>query len=630
MEAPVLPRAIASFGAATTDGYLYVFGGHVGRAHQHSRDNLVGSFWRLNLHDGQSWEQLPDGPPLQGTTLVAGPNGELLRIGGLDALNAQGDDEELHSRASVQRFAPHRRTWTDFPPLPEPRSSHDAIVVNNTVYVVGGWHLAGDEEPAWHRTAWACDLTSEEPTWSKLPTPPFVRRACAVARFGDRVAVIGGMDEDGTSKEVWLFDPRTGSWQQGPELPGGGFGAAGLGIGDALYATVMDGRIFRLDAGAEDWAGVTNLAVGRFFHRLSTTPDNAQLIALGGASRNGHLRNIEFVAISPMAQHKMHKWVLPFPGQATRRPAIVLENDTIFLFGGNKGTSRERFSPEQLVDTAFALDLTGLHTRQLDNMPHRRQSMTAVAWGRRAAQNLVFGGMGPESASSPLITTSATSFSFDPRRGSIQPTAPLPAPRTQFQAVSFEDKVWVFGGTDFQPDDQGGGESSYPLDVLVYDPAADAPSFATTGATLQAPRRSFGAAVLGTKAYLIGGLAEGFQAAEHSETFDFHTQTWSPMPAPPKQWVSPQVATIGDRIYVSCGGTMSGQRFTEDRAVYAFDAEHGWQTVVEELPFRTRHVQMRALRDRLLFLDLRTPGSATIYLMRPHNAPTVVQAAFEH
>ena len=81
--------------------------------------------------------------------------------------------------------------------------------------------------------------------------------------------------------------------------------------------------------------------------------------------------------------------------------------------------------------------------------------------------------------------------------------------------------------------------------------------------------------------------------------------------------------------WLRCAG-MSGQRFTEDRAVYAFDAEHGWQTVVEELPFRTRHVQMRALRDRLLFLDLRTPGSATIYLMRPHNAPTVVQAAFEH
>ena len=54
-------------------------------------------------------------------------------------------------------------------------------------------------------------------------------------------------------------------------------------------------------------------------------------------------------------------------------------------------------------------------------------------------------------------------------------------------------------------------------------------------------------------------------------------------------------------MYVACGITMRGRSAKQDRSVAAFKAGSGWSTVVEELPFATRHVQMMTSRNRLLF-----------------------------
>src|SRR5690606_24362736 len=157
---PVLPDAIASFGAARSGDWLYVYGGHVGRAHEHTVENVVGAFRRLRLPGGEAWEELPPGPPLQSAALVAAPDGSLLRIGGMTAHNPKDAPEHLHSTASVQRFDPDVGRWEDVTPLPEPRSSHDACVLGSKLYVVGGWRLAGEDGGEWHRTAWVAELAA--------------------------------------------------------------------------------------------------------------------------------------------------------------------------------------------------------------------------------------------------------------------------------------------------------------------------------------------------------------------------------------------------------------------------------------------------------------------------------------
>ena len=102
---PGLPEPVASFGAATADGALYVYGGHRGARHEYSAEDVSSSFHRLTLGGGGKWEKLPDGPRLQGAPLVAFA-GALYRAGGMAAQNARGEAHNLHSSDSAARFKP--------------------------------------------------------------------------------------------------------------------------------------------------------------------------------------------------------------------------------------------------------------------------------------------------------------------------------------------------------------------------------------------------------------------------------------------------------------------------------------------------------------------------------------------
>ena len=57
---PDLPAAFSSFGAAVADDYVYVYGGHTGKAHSYSVETTQGEFRRLSLKKPEKWEELQD------------------------------------------------------------------------------------------------------------------------------------------------------------------------------------------------------------------------------------------------------------------------------------------------------------------------------------------------------------------------------------------------------------------------------------------------------------------------------------------------------------------------------------------------------------------------------------------
>ena len=134
-------------------------GGNIGKAHEFNRDCVKGDFFRLKLTGGTA---------LLSVSLVA-PEGKIIRIGGMNARNPGGEKNDLHSTAEVMRFDPTTQQWQALPPLPEPRSSHDAVILGDTLYVGGGWKLAGDDANAvWQNT---------------LPIAPRNPRPAAARRF---------------------------------------------------------------------------------------------------------------------------------------------------------------------------------------------------------------------------------------------------------------------------------------------------------------------------------------------------------------------------------------------------------------------------------------------------------------
>lgn len=298
---PSLPAPIASFGAAVADGYLYVYSGHTGEQHVHSKENLSQYFCRIAVEGGKEWEELPMQTPLQSTALVAYKD-RVYRVGGMNARNAQEDEEDMHSVDEFACFDPAEKKWTSLAPLPEPRSSHDAVVVGNWLYVVGGWQLSGDSSGTWHDTAWKIDLDNLDQGWQKIADPPFRRRALAVSHWNNHVVAIGGMDEETrVSQGAFAFDIESGEWKPLPDLPGkgiSGFGISAIHAGGALRASGMHGMLCTLSDDGKEWIIGTKMEDPRFFHRLAPGTEGNVLAVAGASTQRGHVADIEVIPLA--------------------------------------------------------------------------------------------------------------------------------------------------------------------------------------------------------------------------------------------------------------------------------------------------------------------------------------------
>lgn len=285
-----MPIPVSSFGAAVSEGWLYVYGGHCGKTHTYSTRDVTGRFFRIRLSGGE-WEELPGGPALQGLPLLA-YKGKLYRIGGMQPRNAPGQKADNHSVAECAVFDPATRKWAPLPSLPQGRSSHDAAILGDKLVVVGGWNMQGAKGATWHTNALVLDLTNPKASWRSLEQP-FRRRALAAAFVADKLHVIGGLGPEGTSRQVDILDLNTATWTKGPSLPGSssnGFSPSACTLAGHLYASGPDGKIHRLEG--TQWRHVATQEVKRFVHRLVPGAEGTILV-VGGAGRGEEARWIE-------------------------------------------------------------------------------------------------------------------------------------------------------------------------------------------------------------------------------------------------------------------------------------------------------------------------------------------------
>jgi N-acetylneuraminic acid mutarotase len=262
----------------------------MGAAHGYSVEGQNNLFRRVKLESGSEWESLGEVPRRQGLALVAYQN-KIYRIGGFEARNAAGEVEVLVSTPDFEVFDPATSKWTALAPLPEPRSSFDAVVAGDILYVVGGWSLGqGDEDSQWHETAWQMDLSQNNADWKPMPSPPATRRAHALAELDGKIYMIGGMDEDGDpTTSAFVFDTKTGQWSDAPELPGqpmDGFGSSAFNIGGRIIVSTFSGQVVQLNDDGSAWEQLPKLETGRFFHRLVAI-DKTRFAILGGTGSTG-------------------------------------------------------------------------------------------------------------------------------------------------------------------------------------------------------------------------------------------------------------------------------------------------------------------------------------------------------
>lgn len=125
------------------------------------------------------------------------------------------------------------------------------------------------------------------------------RRALALAALDAKLYVIGGLTEKlDFSQEVNIYDPATGQWSFGPDLPKSeynGFGSSAFAVNDRLYASSLSDQLLVLSDDGNNWQQFATLRTPRFFHRLVPGLDGTILLIGGANDGDGHLATITCV-----------------------------------------------------------------------------------------------------------------------------------------------------------------------------------------------------------------------------------------------------------------------------------------------------------------------------------------------
>ena len=296
------PRGMTSFGAAAIDGRVFVVGGKAGKAHSYAKSYQNRDVFCLDFNSESSqWKSVGENLGLQGLAIVA-HDGKFYRIGGLEARNEEGDEHDLHSIADVLKFDPADQSWTQMPSLPEGRSSFDATVHDDKIYVVGGWKMTGEDDPVWAEDVLVFDLEKPESDWQRIPAP-FCTRALAVRVHGDKLVAVGGIEDGGgPTAAVHIFDPKTNSWTEGAAIPTEGgmkaFGCSAVTVNENLLVSTYDGNVYRLSDDWSQWEVAYKLENGRFFHQMLPLDDSRFVIVGGSHMEHGSQNEVEVFKIS--------------------------------------------------------------------------------------------------------------------------------------------------------------------------------------------------------------------------------------------------------------------------------------------------------------------------------------------
>ena len=619
----LLPEAVNSFGGAVLGDWLYVYSGHTGATHKYHNGTTTKHFRRLSLKDRKTWEELPCGPALQGVALVA--HGEkLYRVGGMSAHQKPGDPVDLVSVAEFARFDPLTKSWTDMPPLPAPRSTHDAVVLGDKLYVIGGWSMRGGDSAnaQFLEDALVFDLASEGARWEILPAPPFQRRALAVAAIKGKVYVIGGLEEDGqVVKSVAIYDPASKTWQEGPPLPGSklqGFAPSAFGVGEKLYVSGADGLLHRLSEAGDAWETAGKFAVPRLTHRL--LPGIAHdLLSVGGNFAGSPVRFVESISIAgpPAPGAKVVSWPVSIETEARQGQAVTVVSSSLFAVGGNRTTEPHAFTASNLVRDALKISLGTQEAESLPALPEPRQSAELVVEGSGKKSTVyLLGGIGPDG---DVSRTLGDAFRLDAGSSQwVKLPAVIPDSRGMFRAALHEGAVWIFGGSIWGG--HPGQPGSLPTDVHRWELAQNKAAFAGTGKQLPRARRSFAGAVLGKKFYCVGGLGADMKIVAPVDVFDFESGQWSTAAAPEPR-VFGELAELGGKLYLAGGYVATKQgHFEPAESIEVYDpAKNTWSIALDTLPVPRGNVKLSPVQGRLLLfaMDKEKPSLAHMALVAP-------------
>ena len=286
---------------------------------------------------------------------VAAANGKVYAIGGISGLSVT---------ATVEEYDPAANTWRFVAPLPETLHHSAAAVVDDVIYVIGGYRTLNfdatsvvyrydSRSDVWSRAsslpsprgaaaAATIDgriylaggapggdaLTVYDPIadrWTTLMPMPTAREHLAAAAVGGKLYVIGGRSS-GNVGAMEIYDPSFDRWTSLPPLPTPRSGIAAAAIDGRIYVFGGEGNpnattgVFAetevFDAAHLTWTADTPMAVPR--HGIGAAVINGRIYIPGGAVIQGFgaVNAHDVLVVAPPPRRRVVR-----PSSALRAPS---------------------------------------------------------------------------------------------------------------------------------------------------------------------------------------------------------------------------------------------------------------------------------------------------------------------
>jgi N-acetylneuraminic acid mutarotase len=612
----MMPIGLTTIGATAMGNYVYILGGYAGTPHEYSKRDQSREFYRLDTKTHR-WDKLAGIGPIQSAVLV-NDGRYIYRVGGMIAKNDPGQPQDMHSLSDVARFDPEKNGWQALASLPEPRSSHQAVLYGSKLIVVGGWKLdGGTYDSEWQQTMATCDLSEPQCAW-KVEPMPFATRAHGAAVYEDKLYVLGGLTPDDGTDDVHVYDLKAGTWSDAPALPSGNLTICAAVYRGLLYANGGDGNLYRLAPDGSAWQAAGEFAFPRTFHQLIEGPDG--LLALGGipsVNRGARVRHIELA--SQEAPPAGVVWTFEAQSAAKNRQGAFLFGHQLYVFGGNNSLEQHDFEQNNFVATARRLDLGTLEWKSVADLPVRRQSMqTLIGGSEERPLGLAVGGFG---FSGDRLGSQPDVFAYDFKDDKWSTLSKMPIARSQFGLAEWEGAAWVIGGLNFEQKRKG-DEFQLPDTVLRLDLAHPEAGFSDAGFKVGESRRAFAGGLLHGRYYLTGGLKNDFEAVTGCEVLDLETHASSPMSCPSRHRLGGELVPLGDKLYLVGGSAApegGGDRVASTRLEAYDPATDKWTTLSDVLPLEEpKQLRAFAYRNRLLLYTAnRTTATVQVALVDP-------------
>ncbi|MCW2621249.1 MAG: Kelch repeat-containing protein [Frankiales bacterium] len=464
------------------------------------------------------------------------------------------------------RYDPGTDTWTRIRDLPELVTHAPVVADGTTLWILGGY--VGLTKKDTSSRVWKYDtLTDTYTAGPPLPAPRGAGGAVLVGRQlhyftgAVRTDSVGGPTVD--HADHWVLDlDGDGTWLSSVPVPNPRNHTGVAALGDTVYlvggqhgeneATAPQKEVDALDLTTGTWRRVADLPVPRGHISASTFVWNGKVLALG-ASVLGALPSSTVYEYDPVTDAWTTRTNLM---EAVRSPIAVLFDDKILVSGG-----RAAAGP---TARTWSGSLTPPPPPPAGSWSTASPLPSALLDAGGAALGTTVYVVGGKTSTAHLSTVRA----YNTVTGVWTTRASLPGSRVENPAlVTYQGKLYAFGGST-------GAFSGAVRTAYRYDPITNA---WTRLADMAVARGGAAAAVVGTEAWVVGGMDSTGASLRSTERLDLTTGTWSAGPDLTTARDNPGAAAIDGGLLVFGGRTRlaNGTEVTANLASTEFLATGG-------------------------------------------------------